>query len=86
VKEIVNKNSIMETTLNNNKAFFEQIRNSISKLNYHQQIKLVDFINSFSEKDYNPKNLIKFSKAFDKQDLKLMEKAINEDCNSIYNN
>lgn len=52
----------METTLNNKKVFFEQIRNSISKLNYNQQIKLVDFINSFSQKEYNPKNLINFPK------------------------
>jgi len=58
--------------------------NSISKLNFAQQLKLVDFINSISDKKVlSPKILIKYAGSIDKNDIILIQSSIDEGCEGI---
>jgi len=63
------------------------IINSISQLNYYQQTKLLEFINSLvSANSTDKQGILKFAGAIDKEDLLKMEQAINADCEKIDSN
>ena len=62
----------------------DSIIRSIRQLTLIQQLKLLDFINSMLKikQEGEPKGLLKFAGAFEKEDLQEMEKAL-EDCEQI---
>ena len=62
----------------------ESIIRSIQQLTLVQQLRLLDFINSLLtiKREGESKGLLKFVGAFEKEDLREMEKAI-EDCEQI---
>ena len=57
---------------------------SISQLDKHQQIKLLEFINSLFL-NVNPNKLLKYAGCIEKSDLELMKTAIS-DCEKIDHN
>ena len=64
-----------------NTVFKQQILSALDKLNKRQQESLLAFIKSLIEKKPDNKpDILKMSGKIEKDDLKLMEKAIQEDC------
>ncbi len=67
----------------------QNIERYIAMLNEQQQTKLLEFIQSLiiDQQPKSPENkkekLLKFAGSIDKSDLKLMEEAINNDCEKI---
>lgn len=62
----------------------QQILSALDHLNKRQQESLLAFIKSLIEKKSNNKpDILKMSGKIEKDDLKLMEKAIQEDCEKI---
>lgn len=62
----------------------QQILSALDQLNKRQQESLLAFIKSLIEKESNNKpDILKMSGKIEKDDLKLMEKAIQEDCEKI---
>ncbi len=62
----------------------QQILSALDQLNKRQQESLLAFIKSLIEKKSNNKpDILKMSGKIEKDDLKLMEKAIQEDCEKI---
>lgn len=60
-----------------------QIWNSVNELNYNQQLKLLDFINSLFLKSESKKiELFKYAGIIDKEDLEKMKNSI-KDCENI---
>lgn len=58
----------------------------INKLNMIQQIKLLDFVKSMATiKSKKKNNLVKLAGSINKNELKKMKKAIEEDCEKINN-
>lgn len=62
----------------------DSIVQSIGQLSLPQQVKLLDFIKSLLviKQEGKPEGLLRFAGAFSKEDLKEMEKAL-EDCEQI---
>ena len=57
---------------------------SLLKLNYSQQIRLIEFINSLTNNYINkPKNLLKFAGSIEKGDLAIIQRTIENDCERI---
>jgi hypothetical protein len=65
----------------------ESIIRSIQQMTLVQQLRLLDFINSMLKikREGEPKGLLKFVGAFEKEDLQEMEQAL-EDCEQIDEN
>jgi hypothetical protein len=63
--------------------FKNEIINQLEKLNTEQQKKVLDFVKALSNKKVSGKELLKFSGTIEKNDLDLMSKAIEEDCENI---
>lgn len=64
--------------------FRQQILSALDQLNKRQQESLLAFIKSLIEKKSNNKpDILKMSGKIEKEDLKLLEKAIQEDCEKI---
>ena len=64
----------------NNSDIQLQIWNSVNKLDYNQQLKLLDFINSlFPKVDNKNSELLKFAGIIDKDELELIKDSI-KDC------
>ena len=62
----------------------QQILSALDQLNKRQQESLLAFIKSLIKKKSNNKpDILKMSGKIEKDDLKLMEKAIQEDCEKI---
>lgn len=62
----------------------QQILSALDQLNKRQQESLLAFIKSLIEKKPNNKpDILKMSGKIEKDDLKLMKKAIQEDCEKI---
>ncbi|MGA2297718.1 MAG: hypothetical protein ABSG15_09250 [FCB group bacterium] len=62
----------------------ELIIQLIANLNSNQQVKLLGFIESITgDFVFNPKNILKFAGSISPKDLKLMQQAIEEDCERI---
>lgn len=60
-----------------------QIWNSVNQLNYNQQLKLLDFINSLILKPENKNSgLLKFAGIIDKDELETMKISI-KDCEKV---
>lgn len=60
-----------------------QIWNSVNELNYNQQLKLLDFINSlFLKAEHKNNDIIKYAGIIDKDDLVTMTNSI-KDCEKI---
>ena len=58
-----------------------QILDTLSNLTRIQQTKLLDFIKSLIQTEKNTKpGILKLAGSINKEDLKLMEKTIEEDC------
>lgn len=62
----------------------DSIVRSIGQLSLPQQVKLLDFIKSLLviKQEGKPEGLLRFAGAFEKEDLKEMEEAL-EDCEQI---
>lgn len=61
-----------------------QIMDMLSNLTRLQQTKLLDFIRSLIQTEKKTKSgILKLAGSIDKEDLKLMEKTIEEDCEKI---
>jgi hypothetical protein len=60
-----------------------QIWNSVNELNYNQQLKLLDFINSlFLKTEHKNNDIIKFAGIIEKDELETMKISI-KDCEKI---
>lgn len=55
----------------------------IEKLPYDLQLRVLDFAKTLKPKGVKGKNLLQFEGAIPSDDLKLMSKAIEEDCERI---
>ena len=74
----------MESVGINKNSMNELIVQLIAKLNSNQQVKLLGFIESITRDFvFNPKILLKFAGSISQKDLKLMQQAIEEDCERI---
>ena len=61
----------------------QQILSALDHLNKLQQESLLVFIMSLIKKSNNKPDILKMSGKIEKDDLQLMEKAIQEDCEKI---
>jgi hypothetical protein len=64
----------------------KNIEQSLGQLSPHQQIKLLEFIESMFNEKKNKGELLEFAGAIEPSDLKEMEAAITEGCEKIDNN
>lgn len=57
---------------------------SITRLNEHQQLKLLEFVNAMlSKMEFKANHLLKFAGTIDKDDLTLMKHAIAAGCEKV---
>ncbi len=55
----------------------------VDKLPYDLQLRVLDFVNSLMPKGVSGKSLLRFEGAISDDDLRLMSKAIEENCERI---
>ncbi len=65
----------------------KEILKTINVLNKEQQLKLLGFVDSLiSKKAKSEFNILNLAGSISKEDLRLMQEAINEDCETIDKN
>lgn len=55
----------------------------VDKLPYDLQLRVLDFVNSLMPKGVSGKSLLRFEGVISDDDLRLMSKAIEEDCERV---